>query len=71
MRRSRTVWSSPTAFTRVAVEAADQPHSRIQLRLSDKTMTVARALSPRERAAFAAALERAIAAARRERHVPA
>jgi uncharacterized membrane protein len=65
LRRSRTVWSSPTAFTRVAVQAAE-----VELRLSGKAMAVARALSPRERTAFAEALERAIAAARGERHCP-
>lgn len=71
MRRSRTVWSSPTAFTQVSLEEADPHNSRVELRLSGKAMTVAAALSPRERAAFAQALERAIAAARRERYLPA
>jgi len=68
MRQDRTVWSSPTAFTQVAVEAADQHDSRVELRLSGEAMTVARALSPAERAAFAEALKRAVAAARRERY---
>jgi uncharacterized membrane protein len=71
VRQSRTVWSSPTAFTQVAVEAADQHHARVELRLSGQAMTVARSLSPRERAVFAEALQGAIAAAKRERYAPA
>jgi uncharacterized membrane protein len=65
-RVGRTVWSSPTAFTQVAME-----DKAVALRLSGKALSVARALSPRERAAFAEALERAIAAAKRERYAPA
>jgi uncharacterized membrane protein len=68
LHRSRTVWSSPTAFTQVAVEDAGEHHARVELRLSGKTVTVGGALSPRERAAFAEALRRAIAAAKRERY---
>ena len=62
LRSRRTVWSSPTAFTQATVDDA------VELRLSGKAMAVARALSPGERTAFAEALQRAIAAARRERH---
>jgi uncharacterized membrane protein len=62
-RRDKTVWSSPTAFTQVA--AAERA---VELRLSGKSLGVARALSPRERRAFAEALERAIATAKRERY---
>lgn len=65
VRASRTVWSSPTAFTQVAMEG------QVELRLSGRAITVARALSPRERAAFADALKGAIAAAQRERYAPA
>jgi uncharacterized membrane protein len=67
-RGSRTVWSSPTAFTRVAVEHAGEPEARIRLCLSGRALTVARALSPLERARFAEALERAIRAAQAERY---
>jgi uncharacterized membrane protein len=64
-----TVWSSPTAFTRVAVEDAGDSSARVELRLSGRALTVGGSLSPKERAAFAAALERAIAAALKERHI--
>jgi uncharacterized membrane protein len=66
--RSRTVWRSPTAFTAVAIEQAGQHEARVRLRLSARRLTVARALSPKERGEFAAALERAIHKARAERH---
>lgn len=62
-REGRTVWTSPTAFTRLAADT-----ERVRLMLSGRSYTVARALSPDERSAFAAALERAIGAARAERH---
>lgn len=67
-RQSRTVWSSPTAFTRIALQDGDQPHARLELRLSGKALAIGRALSPGERRALAQALERAILAARGERH---
>jgi uncharacterized membrane protein len=66
--RSRTVWRSPTAFTAVAVELAGKPEARVRLRLSGRRLTIGRALSPKERGDFAAALERAIASARAERY---
>ena len=59
--RSRMVWVSPTAFTRVEVEA------RVRLALSGRRLTIAHALSPQERTAFAAALTLAIDQARAER----
>lgn len=62
LRDTRTVWTSPTAFTRVEVG------EQVQLALSGRTLRVAHALSPRERRDFAAALQRAIQAARAERH---
>jgi uncharacterized membrane protein len=62
--RSRTVWRSPTAFTAVAVEQLGQHEARVRLRLSAQRLTVAHALSPKERGEFADALERAIRAAR-------
>ncbi|WP_369058027.1 DUF2244 domain-containing protein [Caulobacter sp. 73W] len=66
--RRRRVWSSPTAFTRVALEHGGGHDRRVRIRLSDKALTVARSLSPDERGAFADALERAIRRARAERH---
>jgi uncharacterized membrane protein len=62
---SRLVWRSPTAFTRVHVEREDQRAVALKLALSDKEAVVAAALSPRERAEFAKALERAIWRAKR------
>jgi uncharacterized membrane protein len=67
-RHARTVWSSPTAFTRVAVEAPGQHEAQVRLRLSDRSLVLAAALSPAERCDFAAALEEAIRQARAERH---
>jgi uncharacterized membrane protein len=65
--RSRTVWSSPTAFTRVAVENPGQPEARIRLQLSGQAVTVAHALSPKEREVFGDALRAAIREANAER----
>jgi uncharacterized membrane protein len=63
----RLVWRSPTAFTRVRVERDDERAVALKLALSGKEAVVAAALSPRERADFAKALERAIWRAKRER----
>ena len=62
------VWSSPTAFTRVAVERAGGHESRVQLRLSRRSLSVGASLSPAERSSFAEALKSAILRARGERH---
>jgi uncharacterized membrane protein len=65
---SRVVWESPTAFTRVAVDREQEDRAlELRLALSGREVAVAGALSPRERAEFAEALERAIWQARRER----
>jgi uncharacterized membrane protein len=69
-RRSRTVWRSPTAFTRVRVDMRDEPEARVSLHLSGRSLVLAGRLSPRERVDFADALEEAIAAARAERYSP-
>ncbi len=63
----RTVWSSPTAFTRVSVENAGEHEARVRLRLSDRMLSVGASLSPNERTDFGSALERAILSARAER----
>jgi uncharacterized membrane protein len=65
---SRTVWRSPTAFTRVLVAAPGEPETRVSLHLSGKSLVVAGRLSPQERTDFAAALEAAIKSARAERY---
>jgi uncharacterized membrane protein len=59
-----TVWQSPTAFTRVALVGPDEDDVDLQLRLSDRALGVARALTRSERRDFAVALERAIRRAR-------
>jgi uncharacterized membrane protein len=64
---TRTVWESPTAFTRVAVVREENRTVGLSLTLSGKQVAVAQALSPRERGEFAEALEKAIWEARRER----
>jgi uncharacterized membrane protein len=66
-RLRRTVWRSPTAFTRVDVEAAGEHEARVRLRLSDRRLTVAAALSPAERDDFAQALRSAVSRALAER----
>ncbi|HKT53756.1 MAG TPA: DUF2244 domain-containing protein [Caulobacteraceae bacterium] len=67
-RRAHTVWRSPTAFTGVAVDGEAEDDTRVRLKLSDRRLTVARALSPKERGDFAKALEDAIRSARAERY---
>ena len=60
----RTVWVSPTAFTRVALVDDEHGAGDLSLRLSSRERPVARALSRPERLAFARALDSAIARAR-------
>lgn len=64
---ARTVWTSPTAFTRVSIEAPGAPEARVRVHLSQKALTIGHALSPPEREHFAGALEAAIRQARAER----
>jgi uncharacterized membrane protein len=63
----RTVWTSPTAFTRVDVEELGEEERRVRLRLSGRAFTVAKSLSHPERRVFATALQEAIREARAER----
>ena len=64
---SRTVWTSPTAFTRVGVDQPGEHDARVRLMIYRKRLTLARSLSPDERVKFADALQDAIRAARNER----
>lgn len=64
----RTVWRSPTAFTRVAIEDRHQPEVKVTLMLSRRRLVVAGQVSPQERMDFADALEAAIRSARAERY---
>lgn len=63
LRNDERVWSSPTAFTRV-----EEYETAVRLMFSRRRTSVAKALSPEERSAFARALDDAIRAARRERY---
>ena len=63
----RVVWRSPTAFTGVDLEGQGEHEARVRLRLSGRRLTVASALSPREREHFAEALKAALGRARAER----
>jgi len=67
-RHRRTVWRSPTAFTRVRVEAPGEHEARVSLHLSGRSCVLAVRLSPQERTDFALALEAAIKSARAERY---
>ena len=66
--QKRTVWRSPTAFTRVEVQARGEPEVSVALRLSRRRLVVAGQVSPQERTDFADALEAAIKSARAERY---
>ncbi|WP_297507034.1 DUF2244 domain-containing protein [uncultured Caulobacter sp.] len=66
-RGARTIWTSPTAFTRVDVEQPGEHETRVRLMIHRRRLTVGRALSPDERMKFADALRDAIRAARNER----
>jgi uncharacterized membrane protein len=61
---ARTVWISPTAFTRIAVIRARDGAGDLRLRLSDREIAIARALSHPERLDFAKALDLAVWRAR-------
>jgi uncharacterized membrane protein len=66
-RAARTVWTSPTAFTRVSLDRTDNRIAWVRLRLSDRRLTVGSALGGPDRAALAETLDRAIREARAER----
>lgn len=64
---ARTVWTSPTAFTRVGVDHPGVHETRVRLMIYRKRLTLARSLGPDERERFAGDLEAAIRQARNER----
>jgi uncharacterized membrane protein len=64
----RTVWSSPTAFTRVRLEDDGRYGAQVRLLLSGRRLAIGHALGPQERAGLAAAIDDAIRSARAERH---
>ncbi len=67
-RTSRTVWSSPTAFTRVDLEETGRHGAEVRLKLSARRLTIGRALGPKERKGLAETVDRAIRSARAERY---
>jgi uncharacterized membrane protein len=66
--RATTLWSSPTAFTRVEIDRADGLVARVRVRLRDRSHALASALGPHERAQFAVTLQAAMRSALAERH---
>lgn len=65
--RLRTVWTSPTLFTRVDVLDPGKHAVRVRLSCKGRDLNLATALGPTEREAFGRELEAAIRAARGER----
>jgi len=63
-RGAQMVWSSPTAFTRVALLGEAEDETDLRLQLSNREVAVAGALSRRERLDFCQALDGAIMRAR-------
>ena len=68
--RARSVWCSPTAFTRVTVETQGRYGPRVRLHLSNRALSLADNLGPKQRRDFAAELEKAIRSAKSERYIP-
>ena len=65
--RTRTVWTSPTLFTRVDVLEPGKHAVRVQLACKGRILNLAMALGPAQREAFGRELEAAIRTARGER----
>jgi uncharacterized membrane protein len=65
---SEMIWTSPTAFTRVALEKTGRHGVEVRLRQSARRLTIGQVLGPREREGLADAVDKAIRSARAERH---
>ena len=63
----QTLWSSPTAFTRVGLEETGRYGAQVRLMLSGKRLTIGQVLGPLEREGLARAVEAAIRDAKAER----
>ncbi len=59
-----TLWTSPTAFTQVALVGESEKEADLRLRLSGREMAVGRGLSRRDRLQFRRTLDAAIVRAR-------
>ena len=66
--RTREVWTSPTAFTRVDIDRSGRHGAELRLTLSNKRLRIGQALGPIQREGLATSIEAAIASARAERH---
>ena len=66
--RADTVWTSPTAFTRVGIEQTGRYGAQVRLMLSGRRLTIGSFLGPKERVGLAEAVEQAIRSARAERY---
>ena len=66
--RARTAWASPTAFTRVVLDAEGEHEARVSLKISGRAVIIGAALSPGERGDLAQAIGEAIRKARAERY---
>jgi len=66
--RRRTLWTSPTVFTRVEVDTENERVARVRVRLARRSLAVGAALGPAELADFASQLQAAIRSALAERH---
>jgi uncharacterized membrane protein len=64
----RTVWTSPTAFTRVALEKDKRQGAEVRLMISGRRLTIGSSLGPKEREGLAQSVEAAIRSARAERY---
>ena len=65
---SHTLWTSPTAFTRIEVDKDAGRVARVRVRLRARSLAVGAALGPKELAEFARRLQAAISRALAERH---
>jgi uncharacterized membrane protein len=65
---AQTIWTSPTAFTRVALDEDDRYGAQVRLMLSGRRLVIGQVLGPKERARLAESLQEAIRSARAERY---
>jgi uncharacterized membrane protein len=65
---TRTLWTSPTAFTRIEIDKDEGRVARVRVRLSTRSLAIGAALGPKELAEFARRLQSAIGRALAERH---
>jgi uncharacterized membrane protein len=64
----KTLWTSPTAFTRLEVDRVEEGVAALRVRLSHRTLRIGSMLGPGELAVFSERLALALGAARAARH---